>query len=85
MPTPANRLVIVTPKAYTVAEAAQLLRVDRATAYRMIKDGDLRYCTVRSKLLVPADAITEYLQRGVDLVSGQAVTRRVRPAPASPA
>jgi excisionase family DNA binding protein len=76
----ANRLVIVPPKAHTVAEVAELLRVDRATAYRMIKDGDLRYCTVRSKLLVPADAITEYLQRGVDLASIQSAARPSRRA-----
>lgn len=67
----AARLVIVTPRAYSVSEAAKLLSVDRATAYRLIHDGTLRFCTIRSKLLVPEDAITEYLQRGVDLSSGR--------------
>ena len=73
MPRLAPRLIIVTPKAYTVSEAATLLGVDRATAYRMIRDGELRYCTVRSKLLVPADAITDYLQQSVDVTSGGGV------------
>lgn len=80
MDSVSDGLVIVTPRAYSVSETAKLLSVDRATAYRLIRDGTLRFCTVRSKLLVPEDAITEYLQRGVDLSSGRSsrASRSVR-------
>ena len=45
---------------YTVAEAAQLMRVSRATAYRMVRDGALRFVKARGLVRIPADAITEW-------------------------
>lgn len=45
---------------YTVAEAARIMRVSRATAYRMVSDGTIRTVLARGHKRVPADAITEW-------------------------
>ena len=42
---------------YTVAEAARLLRVDRATLYRAIREDAFPAVRVRSRYVVPAVAV----------------------------
>ena len=45
------------PIFYTVAEAASLLRVDRATLYRAIRDDGFPAIRVRSRYVIPAVAV----------------------------
>ena len=45
------------PIFYTVAEAASLLRVDRATLYRAIRDDGFPAVRVRSRYVIPAVAV----------------------------
>lgn len=47
------------PLFYTVAEAAQLLRVDRATLYRAIRDDAFPAVRVRSRYVIPAVAVEQ--------------------------
>ena len=45
------------PTFYTVAEAAELLRVDKATIYRAIREDAFPAVRVRSRYVVPAVAV----------------------------
>ncbi len=45
------------PLFYTVAEAARLLRVDRATLYRAIREDAFPAVRVRSRYVIPAVAV----------------------------
>ncbi|OZM82794.1 helix-turn-helix domain-containing protein [Pseudonocardia sp. MH-G8] len=47
----------VRPVFYTVAEAARLLRVDRATLYRAIREDAFPAVRVRSRYVIPAVAV----------------------------
>jgi excisionase family DNA binding protein len=47
------------PLFYTVAEAAQLLRVDKATIYRAVREDAFPAVRVRSRYVVPAAAVQE--------------------------
>lgn len=47
----------VRPVFYTVAEAARLLRVDRATIYRAIREDAFPAVRVRSRYVIPAVAV----------------------------
>jgi excisionase family DNA binding protein len=47
----------VRPVFYTVAEAARLLRVNRATIYRAIREDAFPAVRVRSRYVVPAVAV----------------------------
>ena len=52
---------------FTVKEAAVQLRISAATVYALCAARKLRHQRVgmgRGKLLVPADAIAEYLRKG---------------------
>jgi excisionase family DNA binding protein len=53
------------PRVLTVTEAATILRVSRATAYRLVDDGVLPPLRLRGRLKVPLDAL-ENLLRSVD-------------------
>ena len=53
------------PLFYTVAEAAALLRVDRATLYRAIRDDAFPAVRVRSRYVIPAGAIQEMAAHAV--------------------
>jgi excisionase family DNA binding protein len=48
---------VVRPVFYTVAEAASLLRVDRATLYRAIREDAFPAVRVRSRYVIPAVAV----------------------------
>jgi excisionase family DNA binding protein len=48
---------VVRPVFYTVAEAARLLRVNRATLYRAIREDAFPAVRVRSRYVVPAVAV----------------------------
>jgi excisionase family DNA binding protein len=47
----------VRPVFYTVAEAARLLRVNRATLYRAIREDAFPAVRVRSRYVIPAVAV----------------------------
>ena len=47
----------VRPIFYTVAEAASVLRVDRATLYRAIREDAFPAVRVRSRYVIPAVAV----------------------------
>lgn len=80
-------LVISTPLAYTIEEAAHQLGFrHRSSVYELIERGELVACRLGGgSLRVPADAIVDYLQRAVSLtpnplagatISPDAVRRR---------
>ena len=54
---PHDNTAAVRPIFYTVAEAARLLRVNRATLYRAIKDDGFPAVRVRSRYVIPAVAV----------------------------
>ncbi|MCG8918782.1 helix-turn-helix domain-containing protein [Actinokineospora sp. PR83] len=47
------------PTFYTVPEAARILRVDAATVYRAIREDAFPAVRVRSRYVVPAQAVAE--------------------------
>lgn len=49
------------PAFYTVSEAAQILRVDRATLYRAIRDDAFPVVKLRSRYVVPAAALSKLI------------------------
>lgn len=49
------------PLVYTVTEAAQLLRINRGSAYALVHSGTLRAVRVNRRILVPASALAEFL------------------------
>jgi excisionase family DNA binding protein len=51
------------PAFYTVAETAELLRVDPATLYRAIREGAFPAIRVRSRYVVPAAAVRDLAER----------------------
>jgi excisionase family DNA binding protein len=54
---PQDNAAAVRPIFYTVAEAASLLRVDRATLYRAIREDGFPAVRVRSRYVIPAVAV----------------------------
>src|SRR3954462_13049526 len=54
------------PIFYTVAEAASLLRVDRATLYRAIREDGFPAVRVRSRYVVPAVAVERLVADAVE-------------------
>jgi excisionase family DNA binding protein len=54
---PQHNVAEVRPIFYTVAEAASLLRVDRATLYRAIREDGFPAVRVRSRYVIPAVAV----------------------------
>jgi len=48
-------------RAVSVTEAARLLGLSRATAYRLVREGDLRAVRLRTVWRVPIDAIDAIL------------------------
>jgi excisionase family DNA binding protein len=54
------------PLFYTVAEAAQVLRVNAATLYRAIAEDAFPAVKIRSRYIVPAAVITELAGQAAD-------------------
>lgn len=54
------------PIFYTVAEAAELLRVDRATLYRAIRSDGFPAVRIRSRYVVPASAIEQLAEQAAE-------------------
>lgn len=54
-----DRTAAVRPLFYTVAETARLLRVDRATIYRAIREDAFPAVRVRSRYVIPAVAVEQ--------------------------
>lgn len=50
------------PAFYTVKEAAELLRVGASTLYRIIREGDFPAVRLRSRYVVPAEALDQLLE-----------------------
>ena len=56
---------------YTVREAAAVLRVDRATLYRAIRDDAFPAIKLRSRYIVPAKALEQLIEQAA--ATGQVV------------
>jgi excisionase family DNA binding protein len=54
------------PTFYTVREAAQILRVDRATLYRAIRDDAFPVVKLRSRYVVPAAALASLIAQAAE-------------------
>ncbi|SDM35760.1 DNA binding domain-containing protein, excisionase family [Lentzea albidocapillata subsp. violacea] len=54
------------PTFYTVPEAAEILRVDAATVYRAIREDAFPAVRVRTRYVVPAQAVEELARRAAD-------------------
>lgn len=52
---------LVVPVLYRVEEAAEALRISRATLYELIRCGSLRTVKLGGRRLVPVAAISEYV------------------------
>lgn len=51
------------PMTLTVEEVSKLLRVGRNTAYRLIQEGSIRYIRCGRKIIIPKDALEEFLTK----------------------
>ena len=49
------------PLALTVSEAGTVLRIGRSAAYALVRCGRLRSVRIGKKIIVPRDAICEFL------------------------
>jgi excisionase family DNA binding protein len=70
------------PTFYTVPEAARILRVDAATIYRAIRDDAFPAVRVRSRYVIPAQAVEQMASQaaesgGVVDVADIAAQRRI--------
>jgi excisionase family DNA binding protein len=63
---PQHNAATVRPIFYTVAEAASLLRVDRATLYRAIRDDGFPAVRVRSRYVIPAMAVERLVADAIE-------------------
>jgi excisionase family DNA binding protein len=54
------------PAFYTVREAARILRVDRATLYRAIRDDAFPVVKLRSRYVVPAAALNKLIAQAAE-------------------
>ena len=54
------------PAFYTVREAARILRVDRATLYRAIRDDAFPVVKLRSRYVVPAAALDKLIAQAAE-------------------
>jgi len=69
------------PTFYTVREAARLMRIAPSTLYRAIREDAFPAVCVRTRYVVPAQAVEEMVRRAVDSggvvdVAGLAAERR---------
>jgi excisionase family DNA binding protein len=69
-----------TPRFYTVREAAKILRLDPATLYRAIREDAFPAIKIRTRYIVPADAIermaAEAAETGSTVDIGRMVAER---------
>lgn len=70
------------PIFYTVAEVAELLRVDKATIYRAIREDAFPAVQIRSRYVIPSMAVERMAaeaaeRRGCVDVAGRTAERRV--------
>jgi excisionase family DNA binding protein len=70
------------PTFYTVAETAQLLRVDPATIYRAIREDAFPAVRIRSRYIIPAAAVEQMAEQAAQTgscvdVAGMATARRI--------
>jgi excisionase family DNA binding protein len=77
-----NNMTASRPVFYTVAEAARLLRVDRATLYRAIREDAFPAVRVRSRYVIPAVAVERMAAEAAESggcvdVAAMAAARRV--------
>jgi excisionase family DNA binding protein len=81
---PHDNTAAARPIFYTVAEAASLLRVNRATLYRAIKDDGFPAVRVRSRYVIPVVAVERLAADAVEsggcvdvaaIAAGQRVVR----------
>jgi excisionase family DNA binding protein len=63
---------------YTVAEAAEVLRVDAATIYRAIRAGAFPAVRIRTRYVVPAAALRDLAEEAMRLGSCVDLGTRIR-------
>lgn len=51
-------------RTYTVAEAAKVLGISRSTAYECVRSGEIQSLRFRSRIVIPAAALSELLAEG---------------------
>lgn len=56
------------PLVYTPEEVAEILRVSRASVYKMIKAGELPFVRVAGRIRVPHSHLERFLDAAVDSV-----------------
>lgn len=54
------------PAFYTVREAAEILRCNKNTLYRAIHEGAFPAVQIRSRFVVPAEAVEQFARRAVE-------------------
>ena len=54
---------MVTDKYYTVRELAQILRRDKTTIYKWIKEGRIKAIKVRGRYLIPEDELNKIIEK----------------------
>ncbi|WP_125772980.1 helix-turn-helix domain-containing protein [Antribacter gilvus] len=59
---PRGAPIVVVPVVYRVEEAAEALRISRATIYELIRSGNLRTVKLGGRRLVPVAAVSEYVE-----------------------
>jgi excisionase family DNA binding protein len=64
--TPEEHDAIMAQTLCTVTEAAKVLRIGRTHAYKLIDSGELRSIRSGRRVLVPTDAIGEYIAKRLD-------------------
>ena len=64
---------------YTVVEAAKAIGVSRGLAYELVRRGELRTVRVGHRILVPRDAVREFLGLGQQQRSAPTATSESRP------
>jgi excisionase family DNA binding protein len=59
---PARPAKALAPLLLDVPEAAAMLRVGRTTMWDLVQSGEIRSCRIRGRVLVPVDALREYVR-----------------------
>jgi len=63
--------IMVEMKLYTIDEVANILKISKATVYRLFRTGALNWHWVGSQRRVTQDHLDEFLKKGVDDVQIQ--------------
>ena len=68
------------PEVLTVDETARLLRISRGLAFTAVRDGTLPSIRIGRRILVPRQALHDWVSRSCRTTSGSASRLRAGPA-----